>query len=134
VVEDGQKLEEYLQYTRQHNRTGKHYIDVTSKMEWDSIVEKSMKPVIVDFYKLDSEDCKRLLPRLMDKYMSSPEEWLLVGADIDKMKDIAQDFNVVQVPSVFLIHNGKVIDRFSGTDDHLDLMVTTVEQLSSGNE
>lgn len=134
VESDANRLEVYLSLQKLHtHRSGKHFVDVTSKSEWNDIVEKSMKPVIVDFYQTNCGNCKRLLPKLIDKYLSSPEEWLLVGADIEKLKDIAKDFRVENVPTVLLIHQGKIIDKLTN-EDGLEVMVTTVEQLSNANE
>jgi len=104
-------------------------LELQSKLEYDKILEKSEQPVIIDFYRTDCQNCRRIFPKLMDKYKNSSKDWLLAGANIEMVAEVVESLKIKQVPSIMLIHKGKVVD-VATDDSKLDELVNTANVLS----
>jgi len=133
VKEDAEKMNSQLAedfQERQGQAIGSEMFELASSQEYERMVEKSDKPIIVDFYSPSCGNCKRLYPVLMDKYKNSSKQWLLAGANVDKMADIAEKLNIKGVPAVMLFHNGKVVDMAVGADSKLDEILNKADVLS----
>lgn len=78
--------------------------------------------MLIDFYANWCVPCKKLTPRLEQKVKASGGKLKLLKINIDNFGKIAQVFQIKAVPTVFMIHQGKAIDAFSGeiTDEQLD--------------
>jgi len=128
VREETMKVEEKEFQAKKDN--AEDMLDLSNSQEYDKLINNSEKPIIVDFYKTDCANCKRLFPLLLTKYKNSNKDWVLAGANIDKINDIAKNLKIQQVPSVFLIHKGKVVDMVTTDDQKLDDLVNTANKLS----
>jgi len=71
---------------------------------------------------------------LLDKYKKSSKDWVLAGANIDKINEIAKNLKIEQVPSVFLFHKGKIVDMATQADQKLDDLVNTANSLSQSTK
>lgn len=57
------------------------------------------------------------MPRLEKGMISVQDDVDMAKVDIDDLPDIAMDFGVGAVPSVLLIKDGEVVDKFVGLKD-----------------
>lgn len=77
-------------------------------------VVKNNKVVVVDFFATWCGPCKMLGP-VMDKVSDElAGKATVVKIDVDQESGLAAQFNVMSVPSVFIIVDGDVKDSFSG--------------------
>jgi len=111
---------------------GKDMKDLESADQWQDILKNNDKPIVVDFYKQDCVNCRRLYPKLMDKFSDSKDKWVLLGANMEKVGDLGKSFEVEQVPTVVVFHKGKVVQQFKGLQDDksIDDMMSKVHELS----
>jgi len=105
---------------REELKWDKNMFDLKLADDFKNLQKSYSKPIVIDFYKRGNEDCRRLYPQLMDKFIASSEEWTLVGANLDKFKDLAKEFNIQDKPSIILIHKGQVIQS-EAVDRHADI-------------
>ena len=70
--------------------------------------------VLVDFFATWCGPCKMLAPELDKLADEMGNKVQIVKVDIDKSSALAQNFNVMSVPTLFVIENGKVIRKSSG--------------------
>lgn len=83
-------------------------------------VIQSDVPVLVDFYATWCGPCKMMVPVLEE--LSREHETCHIGKiDIDQYPDLAQEFQVMSVPTFFLFENGKPQKRMSGMMKKKDL-------------
>lgn len=87
--------------------------DINSFMT--DVVEASLKSlVILDFWSPRSPICKQLLPILEKAVIALKGAARLVKVDIDANPEIAQQFRVQSVPTVYAMFQGQPVDGFRG--------------------
>jgi len=79
-----------------------------------AVVMQSLEPVILDFYSEWSQPCKELTPRL-EKAVAAVPGIKLAKMNVDVEADIAGQLRVDMLPTLFLIYEGKVVEKISGT-------------------
>lgn len=90
-------------------------IDVTAETFQTQVMENSMqKLVLLDFWATWCQPCKQLIPVLVKLANEYDGEILLAKVDIDQNKELAEHFAVRSVPTVKFVHNGQIVDEFSG--------------------
>ena len=88
-------------------------VEATSLKEF---IERSKERlVVIDFHANWCAPCKVLSPNL--KRLAGEMGFLLVEVDVDKSPDEASKFDVRGIPSVFMVRDGKLVDKFVGARD-----------------
>ena len=107
TIESGDKQEEKV-------------IEVTSE-NFEEVVLKSEKPVLIDFYATWCGPCKILFP-IVEEAAKENENVKFVKIDIDKTDDIALQYQVMSIPTLVLIQNGEEKDRIVGIVDKIQIL------------
>ena len=91
-----------------------------SKDNFDSIVMKSDKPVLIDFWAQWCGPCRMLTP-VMEKLSGQYNGKAVIGKiNVDEQNELASAFGVRSIPTVVLMKNGKVVDRAVGVRPYQD--------------
>jgi len=77
-------------------------------------VIQSPVPVLVDFWATWCGPCKQLTPMLEKAVKNARGKVRLVKIDIDKNPEIAQQFRIQSVPTVYAFFNGQPVTGFQG--------------------
>ncbi|MBR5943931.1 MAG: thioredoxin [Lachnospiraceae bacterium] len=81
---------------------------------FDEIVLKSDKPVLVDFWAPWCGPCKMFAPTLA-KFADASEGKVVVGkVNVDEEQELAMKFNISSIPSLLVFINGEVAARKVG--------------------
>ncbi len=86
-------------------------------------------PMIVDFFATWCGPCKMLSPvleRVHEKYGDSLK---ILKIDIDKHEELAREYEVMSVPTLFFYLNGEVVSQRSGFISENDLCDIIESQL-----
>lgn len=90
-------------------------VDVNVDNFMEQVVEKSKSiAVLVDFWAPWCSPCKTLTPILEQIAAANPNSFVLAKVNIDEAQEIAAQFQVRSVPTVFLVVNGQIVDGFQG--------------------
>ena len=85
--------------------------------DFEKIVERSTKPLIVDFWASWCGPCKitkPILENLAEAY-SDQVEFLAINADASP--EVIQEYDVMGIPTVLVFNNGKIIGRVTGAQN-----------------
>ena len=79
-------------------------------------VIKSEKPVLIDFYADWCGPCKMLSP-IVDQVAEENEDIKVVKVNVDDAQDLAMKYQVMSIPTLVVIKEGKEINRSVGLID-----------------
>jgi len=81
---------------------------------FDTEVLQSQQPVLVDFSATWCGPCQKLAP-IIDELASEYEgKAKVVKVDVDNNQDLAVKYQVMSVPTVMIINNGEVANKWIG--------------------
>lgn len=90
-------------------------LEITSE-NFEKEVLESEKTVLVDFYAEWCGPCKRLSP-IVEEVAKEEEEVKFVKMNIDNCEDIAIEYQVMSIPTLIVMKNGKEVNRSVGLID-----------------
>jgi thioredoxin 1 len=82
--------------------------------EWETEVEKSDVPVLVDFWATWCQPCLRLGPTLDQVAEEFAGKAKVVKVDVDQEQDLAVKYGVMQIPNLVFFKDGKQVDQVLG--------------------
>lgn len=89
-------------------------ISVTDS-DFNDIVLKSDKPVLVDFWATFCGQCRALTP-FVEKLSTERDDILFVKADLTKCEKTSDIYHVQSLPCVLFFRNGVEFDRVLGNN------------------
>ncbi|MBK9390270.1 MAG: thioredoxin [Bacteroidetes bacterium] len=81
---------------------------------FDKIVVKSTKPVMVDFWAEWCGPCRMIAPIIEEISKEYSERALVVKCDVDNSPGVAAKFGIRNIPTVLYFKDGKVADKQVG--------------------
>ena len=91
----------------------KKALEVTQK-KFDSIVGQSDKPVVVDFFASWCGPCKVLGPTVDEIAASFDGRARVLKVNVDQETELASRFNVMSIPTIVFLRDGKEVKRVTG--------------------
>ena len=96
-------------------------LKITSENYGKEVLE-SNKPVLIDFYADWCGPCRMMSP-IIDEIADEMGEGIKVGKiNVDDNQDLAMKYNVMSIPTIVIIKDGKEIKRFVGVQDKENLI------------
>ncbi|NLV47254.1 MAG: thioredoxin [Clostridiaceae bacterium] len=89
---------------------------------FDEIVMKSDKPVLLDFWASWCGPCRMVAPTI-DKLAQDYEGKAVVGkVNVDEENELAEQFKVMSIPTLYILKNGQVVERMIGARPYAELV------------
>ena len=95
-------------------------LKVTSE-NFESEVLQSDKTVLIDFYADWCGPCKMLSP-IVDEVAEENTDIKVVKINVDNAQDLAMKYQVMSIPTLVVIKDGKEINRSVGLIDKVDVI------------
>lgn len=81
---------------------------------FDEVVIKSMKPVLVDFWAEWCGPCRMIAPIIDEISHEFEEKALVVKCDVDNSPSVALRYSIRNIPTVLFFKDGKIADKQVG--------------------
>ena len=85
-----------------------------TKENFEQVVLKSDKPVLVDFWATWCGPCKMLSP-IIEEVRKETEGKAVVGKiNVDEQQELAMQFGVMSIPTLLVFKNGEIVKKHIG--------------------
>ena len=82
---------------------------------FDELVLKSDKPVIVDFWAVWCGPCRIIGPIVQEIGEEYSDQVLVGKVDVDHNPDVARKYGIRNIPTLLFFKNGEVVDKQVGS-------------------
>lgn len=89
-------------------------LHINSIEEFEEKVIRSDKPVLVDFWAEWCGPCRMLAPVLDQLAGQFEGKADIAKVDVDKLQELAMQYQVMNIPALFVIKDGAVVDKTVG--------------------
>jgi thioredoxin 1 len=91
-----------------------HSIEKISAVDFPQKVLRSEVPVLIDFYADWCGPCRMLSPRLERLATAFAGKARVFKVNVEQESDLARHFDVNSLPTLLLVHRGRVVGRMAG--------------------
>lgn len=81
---------------------------------FDSTVLQADKPVLIDFWAPWCGPCKVMSP-VVEELAGEMDAVTIAKVNVDDNPELAQQFNVLSIPTFLVFKGGQVVEQFSGS-------------------
>lgn len=89
--------------------------------EFEASVLKAEKPVLVDFFATWCGPCKMMAP-VLDELSDTYDTFDVVKVDIDESMSLAEEYNIMSVPTFMVFKGGKFSGKAIGIQSKGELL------------
>ena len=87
---------------------------VVNEADFEAVVLKAQRPVLVDFWATWCGPCQMLAPTLEQFAASNAGKIYVVKIDVDKNQNLAAQYGIRSIPCLLLFKNGQLLGHDLG--------------------
>ena len=95
-------------------------INITKNNFKDEVMDSTM-PVLIDFWAEWCGPCRMIAP-IIEELSSEVENAKICKINVDQEPELAQQFGVMSIPMLAVVHEGKVVNKMVGARPKGDIM------------
>jgi len=96
---------------------------------FDELVMKSDKPVLLDFWAVWCGPCRMVAPTI-DKLAEDYKGRAVIGKiNVDEESGLAEQFKVMSIPTIYILKSGQVVEKMVGARPYTELAAALDKQL-----
>ena len=96
-------------------------ITIKNEQDFEEMVLKANRPVLVDFWAPWCGPCKMVAPELEAVEEEMNEKAIVAKINVDENQKLAGIFNVMGIPTLLVFKDGKEVNRLVGFRPRQDL-------------
>jgi thioredoxin 1 len=81
---------------------------------FEELVLKSTKPVVLDFWAVWCGPCRMIAPLIEEMSHEYGDKAIIGKVDVDNNNEISVKYGIRNIPTVLFIKNGEVVDKVVG--------------------
>lgn len=85
-----------------------------TKENFEEVVKKSEKPVLIDFWATWCGPCRMIAPVISQIAEEYKEELVVGKVNVDEEGELAVKFGVMSIPTLLVFKNGEVVNKAIG--------------------
>jgi thioredoxin 1 len=93
-----------------------------SGRDFNKKVIESERPVLVDFYADWCGPCQMMAPTIEELARELKGKAEIYKVDVDKESDLANEYQVMSIPTILIFKNGKTANQFTGVTKKEELV------------
>jgi thioredoxin 1 len=110
--------------SRGGDEAGSHLPSLTAE-QFDETVATGI--VVVDFWASWCPPCRQQLPILVDLARQVEGRALVVKVNVDEEPELAEEFGVRSIPTLLVMRDGEIVERFTGVQQ-IETLMRAIEQ------
>lgn len=96
-------------------------VQIITKENYNELVEKSEKTVLLDFWAVWCGPCRMMAPTVEEIARDNPD--IMVGkVNVDEEPELAQQFGITSIPTLVALKNGEVIGQTVGVQPKIKVL------------
>ena len=88
-------------------------VTMLTSENFDEVVMKNDKPVLIDFYADWCGPCRMVSP-VVDKLSEEHPEYTFCKVNVDEASDLALKYEVLNIPTLVTMHKGMFVEKSVG--------------------
>lgn len=104
-------------------------IIVVNDLDFQEVVLKSKKPVLVDFYATWCSPCRMQAPILVELAEELGDKIAVAKVNVDECEKLAISYGINSIPALYIFKDGQVVEKAIGLTSKQELSAMLIKHL-----